>query len=363
MSTLLLRLLTLCSTIRQKICPIQQNSALLNLPLDIFLTITDSLPLHALIPLSQTCRNLHTLLQSRCHTLFQNSPAASRRSCLEALASILPDHNHCSNCRALHAVRRHDLPRTPDGHRDSPCPASEGFWPGDRLDFEYPICHRHVQAAIKYTRLGRVHPRYRQRLLRRVRRPFRSFTGLRMDFVAAPLVTMDHGRFLLKTTHDYRDDELAVSLDTVSEASTRCCPHLWFGWRASPVSADFPENPLSAALRAAFEQAPPPLGPSADAESTVAGSCQSCPTDYEIRVRRGRAIIEAWQDLGEGRSASDPYWRSHIRIYGKNDNSDRTHLGLSTVDPPSTVSSPSVTIRCYNTCLGYSHTDNKTSSH
>jgi len=266
---------------------IEQQSPLLNLPLDIVHAIIDELPLPAMILFSQTCRDLRLLIQSKCYSTVRQASAAKRLDFLCALGHILPDHRLCAHCRALHLVDLKDLPVTAYDTFYKPCTAPEPLFSRHRLLPYYAVAQRHVQLAIKYTRLAGTHQSYRASILQRFTISYPEFYSLGLDFTAEPIVV--HGRFILKTTWDFREAAAPVSFAMISHASFGLCAH------------------LRAATRFAFEVADVQSGFHQEAHS-----CDRCPTDCSIVVQGSRAIFHVWQDLGSGLSPMDPYWLSHI---------------------------------------------------
>jgi hypothetical protein len=285
-------LLALCSCATRRKDSIKQKSPLLDLPLDIVHAIFDELPLHAMVLLSQSCRDLRLLLGSRCYSAVREASAADRLEFLGVLGDILPDHRLCTHCRALHLVDPKDLPVTDCGNYYKPCPAPESTWSRHRLHPYYAVAHRHVQLAIKYTRLEHIHQSYRASILQRFTISLPRFYSMSLEFTAEPAVI--HGRFILMTTFTYHKVAAPLSFTTLSHAAVRICPHLGIGETVSP------ENPLLAVTRSAFRV------------GLEVHSCDRCPTDCLIIIRKSRATFYAWQDLGSGTSPMDPYWRSHI---------------------------------------------------
>lgn len=287
--------------IRRRKGRVKQNSSLLDLPLDLLYDILDQLQLPEKLLLSQTCRDLWCTLRSQCSSAIQQATAVERLECLAVLGDMLPDHRFCTSCRALHHLDTKDLPTMRNDIFHRPCPAPEAMWSRHRLMPYYSIAFRHVQLAIKYTRLTRVHQEYRARILQKFTisiPPFYSFT-------AEPSIIQ--GRFILMSTWAFPKAVGPMAVSTLSQMHFQICPHLGKG-----ISL-IPENPLIAAIRFASNVADGQHGVLQDENS-----CDRCPTDFMISVEDKRAILCVWQDLGAGTSSADPYWRSHI--YSKENN-------------------------------------------
>lgn len=240
------RLLTICSYIKRYWNPIRQESPFLDLPLDIVYLVFDELPLHGRILLSQTCRDLRSVLRSKCYSAVRKASAAERLALLRVLGDILPDRRLCTPCRALHLVDHKDLPVTDYDYYYRPCPAPERIWSRHYLNARYAVAHRHVQLAIKYTRLGNVHQRYRARISQRFTTSFPGYYSMNLEFTAEPLVV--HGRFILMTTFDFHEAAAPLSFTTLSHAYARFCPHLALGG-----TRHLQGDPFMAVIRSAFD--------------------------------------------------------------------------------------------------------------
>lgn len=286
-------------TTRKKVT-VKQNSPLLDLPLVLVYDIFDELQLPEKVLLSQTCRDLWYLLRSKCSVTFREATAVDRLECLAVLGDILPDYRLCTSCRALHLLDPKDLPVTGYDKFHKPCPAPEAMWSRHRLMPYYAIAFRHVQLAMKYTRLEGIYQDYRASILQRFTILIPLFYSMRLKFTAEPLIV--NGRFILMTTFVFYELARPISFSTLSHAYFGFCPHL----SAGDELLD-PDNPLFVAIRHAFNVADGQRGLHQEVHS-----CDRCPTDYLIAVEDGRATLYVWQDLGAGTSAADPYWRSHI---------------------------------------------------
>ncbi|KAI9870815.1 MAG: hypothetical protein M1830_003773, partial [Pleopsidium flavum] len=247
------------------------------------------------------------------YSTVRKASAVERLEFLGVLGGILPDRRLCTHCRALHLVDPKDLPVTGYDKYYKPCPAPEISWSRHRLNPYYAIAHRHVQLAIKYTRLEDVHQRYRASILQRFTTSFPSFHSMRLKFTVEPVVV--NGRFILMTTFDFHEAAAPLSFTTLSRVSVRFCQHL-------PIDEPTnPESPLLAAIRFAFKVADGRSGLHQEVHS-----CDRCPTDYLIKIQGRRAISYVWQDLGSGTSPIVPYWRSHILDYKENNQFNGTEF-------------------------------------
>ena len=288
------QLLASFQLIRSKKGVVKQNSSLLDLPQDLVFDIFDELQLPEKILLSQTCRDLWHTLRGQCSSAIRQATAVERLECLAVLGDILPDHRLCFTCRALHLLDPNDLPTKINNNFHKPCPAPEEMLSPHNLVSHYLIAFHHVQLAIKYTRLARVHQDYCASILQKYTYSFQRG----YSFTAEPAVV--HGRFILMITWDFYMAAGPTLFSQVTQAYLRICPHLFTGAPHIP-------SPLLAAIRFAYN-----VPHSQRGLLQKRDSCDRCPTDFLISVEDGRAKLCVWQDLGDGTSPADPYWRSHI---------------------------------------------------
>ncbi len=270
---------------------VKQDSLFLNLPLALVYDIFDELQLSEKILLSQTCRDLWYILRHQCSSAMRQVTVEERLECLTRLGNILPDHRLCTSCPALHILDPKDLPVV----RYDNCPSPESAWDFRYLTLCYSLAFRHVQLAIKYTRLKDYHQDYLAKILQPFRITIPKFYSMRLTFAAIPVII--HGRFILMKASIFNAAVEPISFSTISKAPFGICPHLsiWL-----PVQ----DNPLLEAMRSACNDGQCGLH-----------SCDRCPTDYRIITDCRGATLYVWQDLGAGTCPADPYWRSHI--YGE----------------------------------------------
>lgn len=296
------RLVALVRKLRQRNG--QPDSELLNLPLDLVYNIFDELQLHEKILFSQSCRTLWYAFRQKCSVAIRKATNDERLESLALLGDILPDRWLCTFCRALHLVDRRDIPVTGYEKYYRPCQASEDMWSGHHLMTYYAIAFRHIQLAMKYTRLPDIHQIYRKKILKRFTICLRRFYSMKLDFFAEPKIISN--RFLLMFSFAFSETITRLSYETVSQAKIDLCPHLYLGEvRVGPA------NPLETALRAAFDMADSHRRP-----HEAFHSCHRCPTDFSIAVKEKKTIITNWMDLGAGMRPEDPFWRSHLELPG-----------------------------------------------
>lgn len=276
---------------------IKQSFNFLDLPLDVLLLIFDQLPLYSNILASRTCKTLRFLLHSKCSSATRKLSDDERLEVIAGLADVLPDHQLCISCNALHIVDTDDIPSNLT--RRYKCPLFTGHC--GSLDFGicYTVRHYHVQLALKYARLGNVHQAYLRKLMESSSVASSGFYEMTVKFSAYP--TIVDGRFILFTIWQFDEETVPLSLETLSRPAFRFCPHLGLISRPNPRIL---RNPLMDVVCTAFKVA--------NMGQDLHHSCGRCPTDYSITVHPSRVVFRIWQDLGPGASLADPCWRSHI---------------------------------------------------
>ncbi|OIW32118.1 hypothetical protein CONLIGDRAFT_629808 [Coniochaeta ligniaria NRRL 30616] len=127
------------------------DCALLQLPVEMIVLISEALSPAEQIIFSQTCWALRTVLGS--------NPAGTldRHERLEYLAGIargLPGQWACAVCETLHSVNSRDTPKEPQHmtcpQQFDPCGFQSRLFDSRHLQ----LGHRHIQLALKYVRMG-----------------------------------------------------------------------------------------------------------------------------------------------------------------------------------------------------------------
>ncbi len=262
------------------------NAGFLQLPMELLIQIFEQLPLPNQVLLAQSCRALQGIFGGRRGQL-------SREQHLEylvALARSMPGRWVCEVCVTLHEVVKLDTPHQP-WHMS--CLRGWNKWQTDAYGFlncrvdkrNISIDHRHVQLALKYTRMQQ--PRY-QTYLQRLLTPYREvpfgtnmYTApglpgmLSVRYSVYPKVVIDASddlRYLVLSIWSYEQgvDGTCVSLDNMGYLSI--CPHLRIGPR-QPCSWDPPLDRLGIAIAKAF-----------NCGHEVQSMCHRCPTDFSIKA-------------------------------------------------------------------------------
>ncbi|KAI1213821.1 uncharacterized protein F4807DRAFT_201576 [Annulohypoxylon truncatum] len=308
----------------------RQTSPLLQLPVELIHRISNELSPAGRRVLSQTCRPL-------CEILGKSALATrlSRDDYCEYLALIArqrPDYWVCEACIGFHRVTTVDTPENPCVPTCSAGPRRwryTGYGQRDRLDARlFRVDHRHIQLALKYTRLRcDNYQDYLDKLLapcvdsnfETYLWPYRQPNKLTVRYSAFPKIVMGNDgnlRFLLLSTWSYQEDRSQLSLPAMGDL--KICPHLRL-----PYGARRGAGRELGSLRGILT---PFLLNEDSNERKGLYFCCYCPTDLCVKKSPGRLFLSAWQDLGPEGSPMDKSWRVHIL---SSLNSSRGHPHLS----------------------------------
>ncbi|VUC30873.1 unnamed protein product [Clonostachys rosea] len=162
--------------------------------------------------------------------------------------------------------------------------------------------YRHVQLALKYSRLSANSGECRARL-ERLLTPFASWPRFPItvqDAVhpylqAVPKVVQ--GRFIFKSTWTFDMEDGTILSPEIMGMNVPICNHLSFGrTRRLP---DAVTNAIDVALE--------------NHGVTVHGCCESCPTDFTVQFRSAfEAEVTAWKDFGGEVSPLSDTWQANI---------------------------------------------------
>ena len=275
-----------------------QNSALLNLPLDLFYLIIDEIPFSAKVILSRTCRDLRYLVRDTHH--LRNASKQERQEALTALGQLLPNHYLCINCGALHLVDSKDLPTVP---HLKPCLLRTPECAALYVNPHYEICFRHVQLAIKYTIQKEINQELRANILRKTEISMFRREPLKHRFIAKPMII--HNRLVFHSVNIFSMRTESLSFKTLFKQFLKICIHHEFRGSNPPFDLN---TLLSSKINDVFDH------PTNDKNVFVyrtSFSCDYCPTDCVLIRTHEKFLVVIWKDLGTGNSLEDPYWRSH----------------------------------------------------
>ena len=170
----------------------------------------------------------------------------------------------------------------------------------DPVEYEYTVLTPTMIIAIHDSLLlALIHQDYRAgiTILQRFAISIPHFYSMRLDFGADPVVV--RGRFLLMTVFTFSTALEPISSSHLSQAYFQICPHLCAG---GPI---IPDNTLLAAIPFASNDG-------RRGSHQEGRCCEWCPTDFRVIFYNRSATLYVWQDLSDGSSPVDPYWRSHI---------------------------------------------------
>ncbi|KAH7008540.1 hypothetical protein EDB80DRAFT_716748 [Ilyonectria destructans] len=292
------------STIRQPLGKVQsQGCIILQLPVEVLLLIVEALPLSSQVSVSQTCRPLRTIL-AHLRNSASYLPRGEFLEFLSCLARNMPEKWVCDVCLKLHPVSLQDTWKNP--YRSS-CPRYYVYQKTYRLE-HFSLGNRHVQLALKYTRMDGISKKY-QRYLETLLTPHHGTfladslkdTPLQRRHSVYPKIV--NGRYLVLSVWRYDMDREKVSRQRMG--SLRVCGHQIFNdWgealreMAGFRVQDDPKKVLWTAVSTAFQ-----------AEGAeVRKSCPYCLTDFSVQACPERATVRMWQDLGPEGSPLNPEW-------------------------------------------------------
>lgn len=306
------------------------------------------------------CRTLREICQLYSDT-HHPQPFLTREK-LEYLACIarnIPDKWVCLACTKLHPISEDDRPSNPPSA--APCRILnwyESYKLHDHHGFRlYALSHRHVQLALKYTRMGDMAPKRYQSYLEKLLEPHHTlffthpgFLTVKDEFWATPKVL--NGRFLLKSRWDYaRSSSSETLLSSERIGFLHVCAHQFvyhpgrhcvhwlariFGWLGRhqtmlqhiltgvcTLCHLLNSTAEDSARRARLvERTRPPthrglcqaLGEALKATGSpeVSGSCHLCPTDFTVQMCSGGIRVHAWKDLGPECSPLNAAWKANV---------------------------------------------------
>ncbi|RSL64254.1 hypothetical protein CEP54_004761 [Fusarium duplospermum] len=282
------------------------------MPTEILLVIASFLPLSAELIFTHTCvtvkralthpSNAERLLNWDEHLIY-----------LTAVISNRTDRWVCDDCDRTHPTYTEDTPRTPlapDCYRlklfQIKNPWTEGF--------KLP-CHRHVQLALKYLRLGPQNTQEQAHLDELLRpghltetihdSPTPSRGSIRLEQNHYSKVV--RGRYLILYTCIYTPPEDRWGVSPILKA----CTHrsVRFYRREKELSVGNLEGrSLNLSMRS-------PLAESVWRANKVDWSCPDCATDLEAHWNGSSVTMKVWRDLGTEGSPFSTDWRRQIGDY------------------------------------------------
>lgn len=270
-----------------------QYCGLLNLPVDVILEIMDHLPLHTLSTLLNTSRTLRTIIRHHYpnHWVDMLGDRMEIHHYLHCMSRLRLDVVYCPWCVRLQRVRYHDYPRHREGdvvHAD--CYPYRNY---SSNRGRVTLAYRHIQLALKYTRLKHVLSPLEQIYLQRLVAPtyqllyplqppfFRIRSGKEVLLWLTPRLI--HGRFLILREYGWHGSGCVNPIHLTFCVHQKRMTHSWL--RANPVWRYFLWGT-----------------PNREACFSLQGACPFCPTDVLVEVFQETYLVSIWQDYG-GESA------------------------------------------------------------
>lgn len=305
-----------------------EGSILHVLMAEVLICIIDLLDLHDKFWLSQTCRVFHLLAKRDWNHEFSLLDEEQRESFLSGLAWHMPDHWMCRTCRKIHSIDKADIPRH---GQERPNLSIAHMLDRDVVFYGeecrlYKLCRRHVEMALKLTRMGGPNAGHLRKLmspfsLRRDALPFFTIPGYDERFRAhryraTPKIVS--GRFLLKTEWEYRSE--GPNADGWTVLSRRLCSHpgiLLGMWEDAVTEAGLfgigdSAQPLLNAYYA-YGDSELVIGLSHrrydGRELELFLSCPCCATDCRFKFSRGRSIFQSWRAFDFPKSRVRPIFQ------------------------------------------------------
>lgn len=139
------------------------------MPLEIFLLITEELPLESQFLLSRICGRARSNLHRDWPAELRRLPDKAQMRCLLQIAHDMPSHLACAVCFGLHRVDRSYTPTNYENSGRRICEEPSGLRYTNTYGWrhkEHRLVHNHVQLALKYTRLGDTGTAYLNKLMR-----------------------------------------------------------------------------------------------------------------------------------------------------------------------------------------------------
>ncbi|KAF6833943.1 hypothetical protein CPLU01_05238 [Colletotrichum plurivorum] len=284
-----------------------------NLERELLLRIIGHLELHDHFLLSHTCQTLRNVTRRDWVSTVEQLPLAPRLEFWAGIAFVLPNHWVCGPCYRLHKINKSDVPWKERRYsREAQNDACE-YENGVRFDYHHKIEEKHVQLALKFTRLNNVNQDYLASIMKLfAEESFKNYHHhpAYKSFYSSPKIVFE--RFLLHTQWVFGN---GVRFSPSELRMHGICPHMVIysldsgeqdRGRQTPCgckrSIDTRVLEFTQEVRLALKS------PGREFD----GHCSRCTTDYSILVGPARVTISAWHDFGSYKSPEDESWTVHI---------------------------------------------------
>ncbi|KAL7924179.1 hypothetical protein ACQKWADRAFT_287487 [Trichoderma austrokoningii] len=301
-------------------------AAILQLPPDILLLISDNLALHDRFLLSHTCKTLWQVISQDWDIALSRLSFEDQMEFWVGLAYTLPNCRVCQKCCELHPIDTSDVPAAIWTMMDRCAPCSIDFSRGIEID-AYSVQHYHIQLALKLSRLGNIHQKYLAALMK----PY-TYTGtsstspLTESYAAEPRII--NNRFILhEEWNRINNTSTALPLFPDDMLYLLVCPHMRMSggpaksrsYREQFINYAVHVNRLrqldGSLLLKEFSLLEDGIALAYESPAQwISGSCLRCPTDFAIMVSADerKATIRAWHDFGVEGSPMDISWNVHV---------------------------------------------------
>ncbi|PON25615.1 hypothetical protein TGAM01_v205500 [Trichoderma gamsii] len=312
-----------------------QKAAILQLPLDILVLITDNLALHDKFLLSHTCKALRQVLLQEWDIELPQLSFEHQIGFWVGLAYTLPSRWVCLKCCKLHPIDTSDVPAAfmlikYGAVRTVPCSLESSR--GIEVE-QYSVQHYHIQLALKLSRLGNVYQQYLAALMQ-------TFTHTRTKYSLTPPLTEFYAaepriinrRFILREEWKISNNTntaLPLFPDQLG-CSIPVCPHMRITMGGLVGSRNWKESSINVIVHWCNIMSPHEgsillkevtlLEDSIELAYESPGqwifnSCLHCSTDLAVMISTDerKATIRAWHDFGIEGSPLDASWKAHVR--------------------------------------------------
>ncbi|KAM0258715.1 hypothetical protein ACHAQJ_003724 [Trichoderma viride] len=287
------------------------RSALLNMPIELICEISQELSPVDKVLFASTCRPIRNTLGPGQFSSEMSELQEQRFDYLARMCRDMPDKWVCEECMHCHSIDTADTPADPH----LACPLANPYYGRFNQPLqliardEYRLGRRHVQLALKYTRLGdATFHRYRQYLRQLMTSKQYSSSYLWENVPVINLVKITprvvNGRFLLKSIFEYRRPTQRISWGIVAHEFV--CRH----------QSLFPEQEHAYINDPFFQEVLRFHSVVKDAFDTpgreMHGHCSHCFTDFSVKTSTKSIRFSIWQDLGTESSPLDPVWKAFV---------------------------------------------------
>ena len=319
---------------------------LFHLPGELILDIADNLPPGSQVFLARSCYRFRTLLGSNSATALQDlshQPRMDRIAFLALAVQEQADRWCCEVCVALHPACAHDQPGGDDSLEhllvgDTVYPSRHNhrffnWWlmnRGCHAPASSRVKHRHVQLALKYTRMqqqggaDRDFCFYHRYYLRRILSP--SYPYVYIGFfkfvmsIGAPITVhpkiVDTGadsihryRYLLQSVFAHIDTT-QFEEDGVHTHYAWLCAHIPTSYSPQTLEQVFPDPNYLCTIKCFWPYLTCHTEKTGESPASIEyhSSCHRCPTDFIWRVHASYV----YQDMGTEGAPTDLAWQVHL---------------------------------------------------